>query len=800
MLPKFLVGSYKRYKADTDLFTAWLVETAAKAAAADGTCVNSLYRIPLAELTTLARAVAKAAITVPSHIADVARRAISKRKQCAVWFQNRTDACSGEVQANVAHSHFINVLEEVLALLGVAVHQGPHPHVKKRSSPLSQNPLTDLENRFSALEVEESRTADEDATQRGQKAQKTQPPPRCEIDDQFEDGGAEIFESFCLLEDMRRIRDFLQATWTEYREAQIDLMTAAVTTNTAFDLVRTTCDDFMDAHPSLRGSMVLPQLMYATGCIMRGEDPGKKHHPDDPFNIAVADIAEWCLLHTTLILESFVGVIVPGSIPWFRKDFYKKRFQVKLLVEDEFTGGIRDMVKTKHVPVWLAFAAPVILDTHRILGPNISQPFQELRLTGLRTKKTLDGVSQRSLSMIRLTWPTCDKDMRRFTDTVYGAVTDDMFAIAPKEAPRDEEFSFLKTHPILCGLLMFSFNLNMQQMGIPHVNSWGSVVSLAYLYNLIQQTGFEPLYWEDMEKVIEFHDEKHIFIGGKPKDVNDTYKKLWLAMGFAPSSFAPKGQRKMMDRPLKKVTPRLLKTTSVVAAVFQERYCGSGSIDLSARNVGQILDDLVENRGKCKNDGFAKDCGVIRRKWTVANSLSTLQLLTALRERLADEEPKLLFNYFGLKERCLDLLQGLQKELDGKLVQYFGSAYLKDEKDLSLIVSYILEVAHGSARSARSLGFAKGSARVMSKMVMRAANVMQDFVKGNGGVGCKELRAFCRQKGKVMSQADKTRESKRETLYWFAVDELIDLKELSMLELMLSARLQKEYEKNPWAS
>lgn len=31
MLPKFLVGSYKRYKADTDLFTAWLVETAAKA-------------------------------------------------------------------------------------------------------------------------------------------------------------------------------------------------------------------------------------------------------------------------------------------------------------------------------------------------------------------------------------------------------------------------------------------------------------------------------------------------------------------------------------------------------------------------------------------------------------------------------------------------------------------------------------------------------------------------------------------------------------------------------------------------
>lgn len=30
-----------------------------------------------------------------------------------------------------------------------------------------------------------------------------------------------------------------------------------------------------------------------------------------------------------------------------------------------------------------------------------------------------------------------------------------------------------------------------------------------------KQTGLEPLYEEDMEKVIEFHDEEHIFIGSK---------------------------------------------------------------------------------------------------------------------------------------------------------------------------------------------------------------------------------------------------------------------------------------------
>ncbi|KAL1966517.1 hypothetical protein VTN77DRAFT_4439 [Rasamsonia byssochlamydoides] len=765
MLPNFLFGSYKRYKADTDLFTAWLVETATKAA-----FTGSPWQSLLASLGLLQRRLSHF-----HHITDVARRAISTRKRCAAWFQNQTDAR----QANSAHSHFINVLEEALALLGVAdreihlEHPEPHPQPGRNPSPPGQNPLIDLENRFSALEVEECRTSNENVHQSGPKPQKTPPLQRYEIDDQFENDWVEIFASFCLLEDMQRIRDFLQATWVEYREAQIDLITAAVTTNTAFDLVRITCDEFMDDYPSLRGTMDLSQLMYNTGCFMRGADPAKKQHPEDPFNIAVADIVEWCLVQTTLILESFTRVIIPDSVPWFKKDYYQsslfggrpshyvyfvflERFQIKLLVEDEFTRGVRDMVKTKHVPVWLAFAAQVILDTHRILGPNVSQPFQELRLTGLRTKKTLE------------------EDMRQFSDIVYRTITDDMFDIAPKEAPRDEEFSFLKTYPILCGLLMFSINLKMQQMGISYVNP-------------------APLYWEDMEKVIDFHDENHISMGGKPKDAHDTYKKLWLVMGFAPSSFASKGRKRPTDMALKKVAPRVLKSASVVAAVFQDRYCGGGSIDLSVHNVGQLLKDLTGN-----HHGTAKVCRsealILRRKWTVSNNLSPLQLLTALRERLADEELKLLFNYFGLQDRCLDLLQALREELNDKLVQYFGPTYLKDEKDLTLIVNYILDVAHGSAASAQSLGLAKGSARVMSKMVMRAANVIQSFVKGKGGVGCKELRAFCRQKSKVMSQeAGKSEsESEQKTLYWFAVDELVDPKDMIMLELMLSASLQNE--------
>ena len=164
--------------------------------------------------------------------------------------------------------------------------------------------------------------------------------------------------------------------------------------------------------------------MYSIACVLRGESPEGKHHPQDPFNIAAADVAEWCFFPTMQLVEAFSRVVEPGQVPKFKPDFFGKvdmskdraslsvrerynqdrflllsflpnfvflaGYKVEMPAEDEFARGIREMVKTREVPIWLGFAAQVWLDVYYLLGSKKDQAFQELRLCGLRSKKAMD--------------------------------------------------------------------------------------------------------------------------------------------------------------------------------------------------------------------------------------------------------------------------------------------------------------------------------------------------------------------------------------------------------------------------
>ena len=64
-------------------------------------------------------------------------------------------------------------------------------------------------------------------------------------------------------------------------------------------------------------------------------------------------------------------------------------FKLPLPVSDEFTRGVVEMCKTKHFPIWLAFAAQVFLDIKDTLRSQPTKAFNDLRLAGLRTKQII---------------------------------------------------------------------------------------------------------------------------------------------------------------------------------------------------------------------------------------------------------------------------------------------------------------------------------------------------------------------------------------------------------------------------
>ena len=220
-----------------------------------------------------------------------------------------------------------------------------------------------------------------------------------------------------------------------------------------------------------------------------------------------------------------------------------------------------------------------------------------------------------------------------------------------------------------------------------------SGISLAYLYNAVQKEGAIPLEWPDMDRIIDFHSEEHIFIGGKPKDVNESVRKLCLMMGYAPQSFAVKGRR-VLENVVSMKGPRSLEETTVVSKVFWDRYCNNGSVDLSIAKIETLLNE-VAGSATSGHRIKARTNDALKKKWQKTKTLSPLQLLATLCERLSNEEPLLMFNYFGMHKRCMDLLRLLKATLRDTLPEN-----IQHDHQLAIVVQNIFIDAMASGARA----------------------------------------------------------------------------------------------------
>lgn len=248
-------------------------------------------------------------------------------------------------------------------------------------------------------------------------------------------------------------------------------------------------------------------------------------------DLEMLDAAEFCYFGIDLLMRSFCDVLVPGQRPEYKKgNFGTYRpaydrstmsnsdkfdedqvvlmealpefafialYKIPIPGEDEFTKGMRNMIKTKRVSLWLSFAAQVYLDIHHTLRANVSKGFQELRITGLRAKKTVDEYFKFSKSLPNPIWPKqMDLNLEDVQRTVDNFILKDVLASqSTQPVAKGDEFLFLKWHPVQAGLLMFNINLRLQDIGINLVNTFGSVTYLAYLYNTVQKEGVVSVDW-----------------------------------------------------------------------------------------------------------------------------------------------------------------------------------------------------------------------------------------------------------------------------------------------------------------
>ncbi|KAL6230066.1 hypothetical protein BDW75DRAFT_223613 [Aspergillus navahoensis] len=851
MLPEFLQGSYARYKADTNTFATWLLETAnqcgyqpptlfatvstAKKSKHKGKNNDSSdplqYSVTTKDLQKLAEVIASSALTVPKSVLTIVKRAIKLRKAVTSWFLGQGDPAD-----NKRHAHFITALEQICETLERKTNQPSKPDAKQ-PPPTSEAQSDDANdsrflNKFAVLTVEEPQNTAQTQSTPAELKKIVKVTVVEEDDNEAADSylGHLFFKTLCLLQDLHNMRLFISITWSEYRDKKIDLMNAAVVTDSALqlarDLVKEVEADWRTSRMGKRDDV--QHLVYNLAVLTRGVSAAPSTEIGLPYNKYMADIADWCYVPTKILLESFADVLQANHLPVFKKGYFgtydpkidRERmslgqkfnedkiillsilpefcmvhtFKIQTPAEDAITRGLAEFAKTKRVTLWLCFASQIFLDIHHIMRHSTLGAFRDLQMSGLRIQKTIDDYLQLSKSHPQPKfWPKeGDEEIRNISSAVKSWTIQDPFLDIRVQSELDrvgslpEKHALLSQHATLCGLILFNLNIRMQFVGQQLVTQWYDVQQLAFLHNLvINSPAHQDLRWPDMDAFIKIHGESHIFIGSRPKNANESLRRLELATGISSAaSFARDSRSKRFHNPDGKNT-RLLRPTTAIANMFFTQYVGGPEKDAGIANFDKILDELSQ---KSKLEPSSEELQranperIITRRWSNTRNIDTLQLLAFLKAKLFEEEPIILYNYFGMHKRSVELLRLIRDKEHHKFVQYFMSAYMPDETFISNIVILIHHVAQGSAQNARALGLASDGVEIVSRIVTSAGDVMREYLVKNGDLACKELRVFCKNKKPIQDDVAYDKVKSDELVYsWLSLEDILGPKGVASL-------------------
>ena len=157
------------------------------------------------------------------------------------------------------------------------------------------------------------------------------------------------------------------------------------------------------------------------------------------------------------------------------------KLRADLPAEDEITRGLRNMVLSKQISVWLAFAAQIFLDVHHLLRGDVDRGFDDLYDIGTGAKNTLQDYLSFSRSIKAPdTWPKeNDFYLQNICRSINEWILEDALLAKKKKVTvawgsledPSEAYYLLKRHPILCGVLAFHVVLKLQETGVVLVNA-----------------------------------------------------------------------------------------------------------------------------------------------------------------------------------------------------------------------------------------------------------------------------------------------------------------------------------------
>ncbi|KAF4550148.1 Hypothetical protein D9617_18g033390 [Elsinoe fawcettii] len=722
---------------------------------------------------------------VPETVIDAARRSIAARHRCTRWFERQS-------LADDAHSHFVRVMSDTLALLGIeetVSKQRPELLVPKSIlDPASRNAYADL----SSLHIDDGPDL-VSQHDRNDSAISTPQLRPIKQDEKAECQAEIMFEAHCLFQDYQEMRETVMSTWTLYKERKIDFMTASVTTDTAIDLAKQQSEEFLRDHPELDGIAGAPWLLFRDYCLAHGTNAISCDTPEDALIQKYPETADWCLISSMKVLSDFMTAKparrIPGSFPGalpimlsaenIQSPLVALLHQVDTIHEakinlptsDRFTQGVKSMLATGKLPIWLGFAVRTMSDVLEVLGSDTARVSTEMQLVGRRWQKTLrmheafmlqhrseNVLSRQNLGagvnkQFREIFSAADREIRAALAMITRYIVPTSQSITQtftKPAKRKSK-SFVgaleplyQVHPVLSGVMAFGLSLQVSSLGLRMADHYGLFRACAFLYNAIKHdVKTWDVQWPDIDALLRLHGDDRVFIGPRPTQYPQAYRHLLISQGCS-TAYIP--QKSKSGGPANRASQlsdfgpgkaRTFSSQQSIDDIFRDRYSENKQLDLSNALMRIVHKDLITKS----------------TTWTADLPASIPQLLTMIADSLKCNEQMLTFDYLGLDRRCDDMLRQLLHLLESRTdpaEQQFMKSVDHGVRLSGLAVD-VFDYAQRSLKDYEELCKLKKPPKgyqFRSGLIGIVGIQMRLWAKekGNGSVGLKELNVFGVQK------------------------------------------------------
>ncbi|ORZ39898.1 hypothetical protein BCR44DRAFT_368888 [Catenaria anguillulae PL171] len=573
-LPDTLFTKYRQYKKNTDRFVNWLSQTARRSGyLADPEDQSKLPNRPssapvsTSDIVTFAKVIVNASvdhphpIRVPPHVLKWATSAIDARRACADWFLTFASAHGSEARKsanvsaqNLAHVHFIRVLETAVSILTPLAH--------RRRDPPASSGDPGLANRFASLDADETNDAaasdhadgssesDDDSTTSASSSE-LQPPTSCDSSDDPDLAGAITIEDtelsemflavFFFFSDLQQLRSFVMDSWEQYRDGKLDLVTASLTTTFAVDLVRTAqVDCFASFDIPFKDYDSITRFVFGELCLARGKypefsvafcnDEDESMWPTADFMfMSAAGLAKEVghIIRSFPIDREIISVdpeqygvydplvdrtklsgkdkvqenrVILLSLLGYIHNYRYIRNQ-DLVIHDTFIQELVDTSRGRRptdpplrpFTAATAFAVQVFFDTHSILRSGVDGGFTDLyNASKLMLDTHFELLANRPPGF---TWPSYSFNFGQFArlgGTTFAWTQTDHLEHGYPKSPNPPRARLLRNHPWLCGLLLYRTLMLSHEFSVAIGVDFATVSGAVHLYEFGKRKGLIP--------------------------------------------------------------------------------------------------------------------------------------------------------------------------------------------------------------------------------------------------------------------------------------------------------------------